>query len=95
MIRQGHNVCGVQDPHVAIVQNVIARIQQARMDREISQEDLASMAGVSRGCVQHMEKGRTTPTLFSLLKICSALELDLPRTLSAALKKPTERATRK
>lgn len=76
------------DPHAAIVEQVIACIQQARLRREVSQEDLARLAGVSRGCVQHMEKGRTTPTLLSLLKISDALELDLPRAIRTALASP-------
>ena len=80
-----NNLGRVPDSHVAIVQNVVARLQQARLARGISQEALAELAGVSRGCVQHMEKGRTTPTLLSLLKIAAALDTHLPTMIAESL----------
>ena len=82
---QVHNLSAVPDSHAAIVQKVVIRLQQARVDRGISQEALAELAGVSRGCVQHMEKGRTTPTLLSLLKIAAALETHLPTMIDESL----------
>ena len=82
---QVHNLSAVPDSHAAIVQKVVTRLQQARVGRGLSQEALAELAGVSRGCVQHMEKGRTTPTLLSLLKIAAALETHLPTMIDESL----------
>lgn len=59
-------------------------IRKARRMRDLTQEEVAQMAGVSRSLVASIETGISTPSLATLKKI--ALALDIPSSeLSAAL----------
>ena len=59
-------------------------IRKARRMRDLSQEEVAQMAGISRSLVASIETGISTPSLATLKKI--ALALDIPSSeLSAAL----------
>ena len=49
-----------------------------------SQETLAVSAGISNSCVRHREHQRTKPTLITMLKLASALGLDLATLLRDA-----------
>lgn len=42
----------------------------------MSQERLADAAGVHRTYVGHVERGETTPTLYSIVRFAKALDLD-------------------
>lgn len=52
----------------------------------LSQQALADLAGVSRTGIRHMESGNTNPTLYTLLKVAKALELDFSILISNAQK---------
>lgn len=47
-----------------------------RKRRTLLQEELADKAGISRGEVGHLERGRRKPTLRTLRRLADALEID-------------------
>ncbi len=51
-------------------------VRETRLATGISQELLANMAGVERSYYGRIERGESQPTLFVVLKICSALDCD-------------------
>jgi len=70
------------DVHAETVNQVIATFRDERLKRAISQETLARMAGMSRSGVRHVEGGEIRPTLYTLLKIAEALNLNLSEVLA-------------
>lgn len=52
------------------------RLRAARTNADLSQEALADKAGVHRTYVGHVERGETTPTLYSVARFAKALGLD-------------------
>ena len=50
-----------------------SRLYQLRMDRNLSQRELAEMSGVDRTTIMHIENGDVVPSIDSCRKICSAL----------------------
>ncbi|HEX8294809.1 MAG TPA: helix-turn-helix transcriptional regulator [Chthoniobacteraceae bacterium] len=72
------------DPHTATVAELVKLLAEHRKQRGLSQETLALRAKLSRAGIGHMESGRTTPTLLSLLKIASVLKVDLFKLLRQA-----------
>ena len=77
---------GVPDPHALTTKKLVELLTDARKQRGWSQETLAVEAKVSPSCIQHLEHGRSTPTLMTLLKLAAALEMDLPKLLRVAQK---------
>ncbi|MEO1253970.1 MAG: helix-turn-helix transcriptional regulator [Bacteroidota bacterium] len=57
------------------------RIRQVRMDKRLSQEDLAFEVGVHRTYIGMLERAEKNPTLITLLKLSKALEIDLSQLL--------------
>lgn len=53
----------------------------------ISQNMLAKKAGLSRGAIQHIEKGIRNPTLIVCHAVASALDVSLADVLALAEKK--------
>jgi transcriptional regulator with XRE-family HTH domain len=76
----------VPEPHALIAQKIVEALHAERQRLGWSQETLAVAAGVSNSCIRHLEHQRSTPTLITLLKLASALELDLADLLRAAQK---------
>ena len=72
------------DPHIHTAQKLVELLGAARRQRGWSQETLAVEAKVSPSCIQHLEHGRSTPTLVTLLKLARALDMDLPDLLRTA-----------
>jgi transcriptional regulator with XRE-family HTH domain len=56
-------------------------LRKLRIDRLLTQDELADRAGVSPGEVSHLECGRRRPTVLTLRALCSALGLDSPGAL--------------
>ena len=50
-------------------------IQQERKAKKISQEKLAKLTGLDRTFISLIENGKRSPTLSTILKISSALEI--------------------
>jgi transcriptional regulator with XRE-family HTH domain len=67
-------------------------IQRCRKDRDLSQERLASLVGLTRTSLTNIEKGRQHPPLHTLCEIIEHLQVDivdlLPR--PAAIKEPSD-----
>lgn len=53
------------------------RIKAARAAKDLSQEDLAKLCGVSRQTILAVEKGDYNPTIKLCLAICKALDKTL------------------
>ena len=49
------------------------RMKLARMEREMSQEELAAAVGVTRQTISMVESGKYNPTLKLCVAICRAL----------------------
>jgi transcriptional regulator with XRE-family HTH domain len=63
----------------------VARLlRKERIHREISLNRLAEKAGLSRSMVSYVERGMRNPTLDTLFRIASALDVDLWRTIKRA-----------
>jgi transcriptional regulator with XRE-family HTH domain len=50
-------------------------LQEERKAKKISQEKLAKLTGLDRTFISLIENGKRSPTLSTILKICSALEI--------------------
>lgn len=53
------------------------RIVEARKAKNISQENLASESGIDRSHIGFIEQGRRKPTVYTLYKIATALDMTL------------------
>lgn len=53
------------------------RLKSARAAKDLSQQDLASMVGVSRQTISAIEKGDYNPTINLCIAICKALDKTL------------------
>ena len=65
------------DLHQAKVIEICRKLKSIREARGLSQQRLSEMASLSRTGLRHIESGQISPTLYSLLKISAALEVDL------------------
>jgi transcriptional regulator with XRE-family HTH domain len=69
----------------AQIKHISQRLREEREKLRISQMDLSFKAGLSQNEVNYIETGKRTPNLYSLLRICSALQIN-----PAVLFKPEE-----
>ena len=53
------------------------RIKDKRREKNITVQELASRANVSKGLISQIENSRTIPSLIVLIDIIKALEIDL------------------
>jgi len=53
------------------------RIKERRRDKNITVQELASRANVSKGLISQIENSRTIPSLIVLIDIIKALEIDM------------------
>lgn len=54
---------------------VSARLRKLRIERELSQAALAHKAGIDRKTVNRIENGHYSPSLQSLILLCSVLKV--------------------
>lgn len=52
------------------------RVRVARLDADMSQEQLGDAAGLHRTYIGHLERGEVNPSLLNILKVSAALGLD-------------------
>ena len=52
------------------------KIKFHRLERKMTQLDLAIKSGMEENALQRIEKGRTNPTIKTLIKIVNALQID-------------------
>ena len=63
---------------MALDYNIIGeRLKQARLNKKLTQEDLAKAAGVSRQTINAIEQGNYNPSLSLCISICIALGVTL------------------
>ena len=53
------------------------RIKIERFNRKISQETLAEKSGLNRTTIGYVERGEISPTIETLYKIATALDIEL------------------
>ena len=77
---------GKQTTDETILSEMGARLASLRLDRNLSQADLAERAGVSKRTVERLESGAVSTQFSSIIRICRAL--DLIERLDALFPKP-------
>ena len=65
-------------------------LQEQRKAKNISQEKLAKLADLDRTFISLIENGKRNPTFTTILKICSALEIEPSELFSIYEKKDPE-----
>jgi transcriptional regulator with XRE-family HTH domain len=65
------------------VARICAMLRDERIRQEISQQRLAEMVGMSRTGLRHIEALDASPTLYNVLRISRALDVDLSGVLDA------------
>ncbi len=65
-----------------LVKNVAITLRKIRKNKNISQEDLAELAGLDRTYISGVERGVRNITLDSLEAIILALDIDISKFLS-------------
>jgi transcriptional regulator with XRE-family HTH domain len=73
--------------NIALVKALGARIRELRLQREMSQEDLANEADIPLSQIGRIERGENNPTISSLYVIAVALNVDLKQLVDLKLKK--------
>lgn len=58
-------------------------VRAIRIEKQISQEELASLAGVARSHMGKIERGEHMPTLALILKVAVALEMSAAELIAA------------
>lgn len=56
---------------------IAARLREARRQRGLSQDELATAAGLKQSAVSHYESGRRTPSVEHLVRLAEALEISV------------------
>ena len=56
---------------------IIDRLVERRLDRGMTQKDLAAACGLTQAAIGRLESKRAVPQLDTLLKIATALECEL------------------
>ncbi|MDR0642833.1 MAG: helix-turn-helix domain-containing protein [Treponema sp.] len=58
------------------VKRLVSRIREEREKARLSQMDLSFKAGLSQNLVNYVENGRRTPNLYTIFRICKALQIE-------------------
>jgi transcriptional regulator with XRE-family HTH domain len=66
------------------------RIKERRREKNITVQELAQRANVSKGLISQIENSRTIPSLMVLIEIVRALEIDLNEFFKDIRSKPTD-----
>ena len=66
------------------------RIKERRREKNITVQELAQRANVSKGLISQIENSRTIPSLMVLIEIINALEVDLNEFFKDIRSKPAE-----
>jgi transcriptional regulator with XRE-family HTH domain len=70
-------------------------LQEERKAKKISQEKLAKLTGLDRTFISLIENGKRSPTFSTILKLCSALEIDPSELFSIYEKKDPDYSVKK
>lgn len=66
-------------------------IRERRLDLQLTQKQLASLADVSTATIEDYENGHMRPSVEKLLKVCKALKIDEVRIETARVLRPWEK----
>ena len=66
----------VNEDYSMISKKISLKVKFERLKKDLSQEELALNAGLSRNAIWKIETGRVSPTIETLEKIANALEID-------------------
>ena len=58
------------------IRQIAERLREEREKLRISQMELSFKAGLSQNQVNYIETGKRTPTLYTFLSICKALQIN-------------------
>jgi transcriptional regulator with XRE-family HTH domain len=61
-----------------------AAIRQARLEKKVSQEELAHRSAIDRSYLSSIERGQQNPGVASLLRVADALEMSASELLRRA-----------
>lgn len=72
------------NPHRAVCTRVAELLRSRREKQGLSMNIIAQRAGLSQQMVSYVERGMRNPTLETLLRLCTALQISLPDVIQAA-----------
>ena len=72
-------------PYQAVCLKVAALLRQERCRQDLSLTTVADRAGLSYQMISYVERGLRVPGLDTLLRICSALQIDPAEVLKQAM----------
>ena len=75
--RRAVNLGGMTRELAALKKRIGSRIRQIRNDCRMSQEDLAFQADLTTSYLSQIESGKRNPSLETLLRLSSALHVEL------------------
>lgn len=70
-----------KDEVKATINSICQKLHAERIKQGISQQRASEASGLSRTGIRHIESLQTNPTLYSLLKLAKALNVDLAQLL--------------
>jgi len=76
-----------QDIPLKVIEQLSMLLQSEREGRNISKNELSQRSGLSRAAIRTIENGEKQPSIYSLLKICEGLEVELWELLRKASEK--------
>ncbi len=65
------------DPERVVSNEICKALKEERERQKISQQRLSEMADISRTGLRHLESLEIAPTLFTMLKVATALEVKI------------------
>ena len=80
----------MEDGIVAMATAIGGRVRQERQARELTLDQLARAAGVSRRMVVNVEQGAANPSIATLLRISDALGVGLPALVEPPPRRPVQ-----
>ena len=66
----------------ALLEKVGNRIKEIRESKNITQQELAARCDYEKSNMSRIESGNTNPTLLTLYKICTSLDISLEELMS-------------
>lgn len=73
-----------------LIDVVSSRVRQRRSDRRLSLDQLASLAGVSKGMLVQIESGQANPSIATLCKVAAALGASVADLVQVSGQHPAE-----
>ena len=79
----------------ALCSEVAKQLKELRLNRGLSMTELAAKAGLSRAMISFIESEFRNPTLDTLLRVCSALKVELADVLKKSSKAAVLKAVKR